>query len=138
MGKRYLEKSRVDAREQIVFGRNYDPKHYEYGGVASFSDLPLGKIEELVNEGFLSLRERQNASPTVAEYIAFVKDHNPNNWSFHGYVVSPDRNDCRVSIEGIESNGPLSKDDLIDFLLLFSWANELDAERDEPVYCWYD
>lgn len=128
----------ADEREQIVFQRSYDPKHYEYGGTCRFSNLPLEKIEALIEKGFLSPRDCQNSSPTAEEFIVFAKRHNPSNWSFHGYVVSPERSDCRVTIEGIESNGPLTKDDLIDFLLLVSSADDLVADRDKPVYCWYD
>ena len=74
---------------------------------------------------------------TAQEFIDFVEKHNPEDWTFHGYVVSPDREDRRVSIEGIESAGKLSKDDLIDFLLEFRMADELDID-DGIAYCWYD
>ena len=53
-------------------------------------------------------------------------------------MVSAERDDTRVTIEGINSVKPLGKDDLIDFLQEYRLADELIAERDKAVYCWYD
>lgn len=128
-----------EEREQIVFNRHYDPKVYERGyGISKFKDLPLNVIKRLIEKGYLDPNDYQNSSLTVSSIVKFVEEHDPANWRFHGYVVSAERNDTRVSIEGINSLKPLSKDDLIDFLQEFRYADELDAERDETVFCWYD
>ncbi len=138
MAKSKANNIKANEREQMVFHRDYDPMNYKHGGICRFDGLTLDTVQELIRKGFLARDERQNESPTVAEFMSFVKEHNPSNWIFHGYVVSPERDDCRVTIEGIESNGALTKDDLVDFFLLFSAADEIDADRDKPVYCWYD
>ena len=128
-----------EEREQIVFHRHYDPKVYEERyGISKFKDLPLDVIKQLIEKGYLDPDDYQNCSPTVSSIVKFVEEHDPANWRFHGYVVSAERDDTRVSIEGINSLKPLGKDDLIDFLQEFRYADELDAERNETVYCWYD
>lgn len=130
----------VDAneREQIIFGRNYDPENYKAGGVCRFNHLDLEKVLRLVDKGYLSPEDTQNYSPKAGEFIRFVQEHNPALWSFHGYVVSRERDDSRVTIEGIESNTPIPLNDLLDFLVDFRFADELNAEENKPVYCWYD
>ena len=128
-----------EEREQIVFHRHYDPKVYERGyGISRFKDLPLNVIKRLIEEGYLDPNDYQNSSPTVSSIVKFVEEHDPANWRFHGYVVSAERDDTRVSIEGINSLKPLGKDDLIDFLQEFRYADEMEAGQDRPVYCWYD
>lgn len=129
----------IEEREQIVFHRHYDPKVYEDGyGISKFKDLPLDVIKQLIEKGHMNLEDYMNCSPTVSEFVEFVEEHNPANWRFHGYVVSAERDDTRVTIEGINSVKPLSKDDLIDLLQEYRLADELIAERDKAVYCWYD
>jgi len=128
----------ADEREQIIFHRQYDPENYKDGGICKFKSLHYNVIRELMDKGYLDPDDFQNCSPTVDSFATFVKNHDPENWYFFGYVVSPKRDDCRVAIEGIGSYKPLSMDDLIDFLQEYRHADEIDAERDEPVYCWYD
>ena len=128
----------AEKREQIIFHRSYQPENYKQGGICQFEGITLKAIRELLEPGFIKSDDYMNASPTVQEFTDFVEAQDPDNWSFHSYAVSPKRDDSRVTIEGLRSNKPLSKDDLIDFLQYFRYADILDAERDEPAYCWYD
>ena len=82
--------------------------------------------------------EKQNDAPTSQEFVEFMAAHDPGNWRLHGYVVSPYRWDVRISIEGINSIGPITDHDMVDFLRTFRHANVLVAEDEKPVYCWYD
>ena len=131
------ESFNADEREQIVFHRDYDPKFYQRGGIARYKDVPFSAIKILAEKGCLNPDEMMDRGATIQDFIDFVEEHDQENWTFHGYVVSPDREDSRVGVEGIESKGKLSKDDLIDFLLEFRMADELDIEKG-IAYCWYD
>lgn len=90
-------------RDEIVFGQriNWDE---DLGGAEHFQDLSLDQLEKLLKEGFANPQERQNFSPTIDQFYEFgkncvVKGYNP---VFIGYAISPDREDYRTSIEGIE------------------------------------
>lgn len=131
------ESFNADEREQLVFHRDYDPKFYQRGGIARYKDVPLSAIKVLAEKGYLNPDAMMDRGATIQDFIDFVEKHNPEEWTFHGYVVSSDREDSRVSIEGIESKGKLSKEDQIDFLLEFRLADELDIEKG-VAYCWYD
>ena len=131
------ESFNADEREQIVFHREYNPKFYQRGGIARYKDVPFSAIKILAEKGYLNLDEMMDRGATVQDFINFVEKHDPENWTFHGYVVSPDRRDRRVSIEGIESKSEPSKETLIDFLLEFRMADELDVENG-VAFCWYD
>lgn len=135
-----LKKAEANEREQLIFKRDYDPKYYRSGGVARIPSMNYETVKELVDKGFLDLSESQNLAPTTKVFMDFVLSHGKDNWIFHGYAVSPERTDCRVTIEGIESTGPLTSKDLIDFLMMFRRADELDADdnKDGSAYCWYD
>ncbi len=129
-----------DTREAVLVATELLERsdfYEERYGISKFKDLPLDVIKQLIGKGYLDPDDYQNCSPTVSTIVKFVEEHDPANWRFHGYVVSAERDDTRVSIEGINSLKPLGKDDLIDFLQEFRYADELDAERDETVYCWY-
>jgi len=127
-----------EEREQIVFHRHYDPANYKDGGICKFTNLNYSTVKKLTSRGYLDPTDYFNSSPEVCEFVSFVEEHNPGNWFFHGYVVSAERDDTRVTIEGIGSYAPIKSDDLVDFLNFFRLADEITAEKFKPVYCWYD
>jgi len=133
----YITKELADAREQLVFGQPYDPKSYEMGGCKRFDRLSLNSAKDLVNLGLLDLADRQNDSPEARDMLDFVEDHG-DGWYVHGYVISPTRDDCRVTLEGVGYSGePLSMDDLLDFVDAFRFADEFEVGK-ESAWCWYD
>ena len=57
-------------------------------------------------------------------------------YTAHGYTVSADRDDYRVSIEGIEKGEPAATaEELQDYMALFRWADEFDSST---MYCWFN
>ena len=136
--KMFMEASDADLREQLIFGRNYSPANYAVGGICQFDNLHFKMATELVRRGFLPPEDKQNEAPTAQEFIDFMKQHDPDNWTLIGYAVSPTREDVRVSIEGIRSDRPLLDHDMVDFLRTFRDADKLIAEDGQPVFCWYD
>ena len=137
MGRKKLDFD-PEKREQIIFHRHYDPEIYRAGyGICKFDKLPYHVIKELLDNGFITNHYYLD-TPDVEEFVKYVEEHDPEKWYFHGYVVMAERFDTRITIEGIGSYEPLGKDELIDFLQMYRLADELDAEKDKPVYCWYD
>lgn len=90
-----------------------DFEEHGTGGTLRFKRVPYEVVEELaeiLGEPFLN--ERQNVSPTVEEYLDFFEDWNDGEVTFNGYLVSPEREDERVSLEGftiigISNTGPI-------------------------------
>ena len=109
---------------------------------ARFSGMNAECLQELVDNGFADLDETQNDSPDIKTYLDFLKDHSKySNLTLHGYIITPTREDVRVSIEGPE--GDLGQDDLPDFATLFRYADEFSIDTPEhfgqfKVRCWYD
>jgi len=78
-----------------------DAGDYEAGGVAHFDGLDATGLAVLLEERFVDPDDRQNASPTVWEIFRFLCSHPTVRAA--GYVVSPDREDYRTSIEAIKA-----------------------------------
>lgn len=134
----FLSIDNANIREQLIFGQDYDPETYAPGGIRQFGNLSCQKAKELMERGYLSQEDQQNYAPTAKEFVDFMDAHDPDNWTLRGYSVSPEREDVRVTIEGIESVGPLTDHDMVDFLRTFRIADKLIADDEKPVYCWYD
>lgn len=126
----------ADLRDQVVFGENYTPKKY-VGGIRRFDELTLREIEELDDLGIVDLNDSQNDSPTAGEIIDFLKSRKTDGWYVHGYCVGPDRSDFRISFEGVGKRSAPSKQDIIDFAMMFRWADEFSIDED-GLRCWYD
>lgn len=134
----YLSLDDADKREQILFGRSYDEGSYSCGGTCHFDDMTVAKAEELMRLGYMDPEETQNDSPTVQQFVDFIKGYgNPDSWRLHGYAVSPLREDVRVSVEGIESVERIDTDALLEFAIANRYAAELLCS-DGMAYCWYD
>jgi hypothetical protein len=69
------------------------------GGIKSFGLIELDILEILFRERFIDPSDRQNESPTMQEFLGFMRKH-PAAVA-HGYAVSPNRDDYRVTIEGL-------------------------------------
>lgn len=136
--KSFMALMNADDREMIIFGQSYDSESYRLGGIRYCDAVTFEAVMTLIERGYLSPDDAQNDSPTTQEIVNFVVHHNPDNWYFHGYVVSPERRDVRVTITGIASRKPIEGNDLIDFLKVFRYASILSADEGESAYCWYD
>ena len=134
----YLSKEAADEREQILFGEPYSKSNYSLGQIRRFDLLSVDDASRLVKKGYLLPEESQNNSPTVREFIEFARNHPDTEWYFEGYVISPERDDVRVTIDGFGSTGIYSSEDLIAFIMEYRYADELSAELGGGCRCWYD
>ena len=124
----------IKRRDELIFGK-YSPEGY-LGGIKRFGGLTLDKLETLLKEKFADPDEAQNASPTIAEFRDFLLDY--PSYTAHGYAVSDDRSDYRVTIEGVGKTGGYdSAEELEAFISMFRCADEFMADRD-GMFCWYD
>jgi hypothetical protein len=104
-------------------------------GYGHFHNLSAAQAETLVEERFLDPEETQNASPPARTFVDFMKRF--PSVTCHGYVIGPDREDYRVSVEGIASDGPISDEMRREVRRLFGAADEFVLETDR-LFVWYD
>ena len=105
------QKKDYNEREQILFDEPVNFTEYSRsGGIRQFEEKDGMEMANLADEGFIDLEDRQNSSPTADEFIEFCLDH--PDVLMHGYAVSPTRSDTRVTITGLQSEGPLDEETL--------------------------
>ena len=127
--KKYTEEQDKERCELVgVNDKNF------FGGCASFSGMTYNTLQKLVDKGYADLEDSQNDSTTLGEYLEFMKVH--PRFKAHGYVVSNDRDDRRVTVEGLEA-GQVTIKEVEDFIKLDRYADEFEATQD---YCrsWWD
>ena len=86
-------------RDSRLTWASWDRDDYS-GGVRHFIGMDLNTLKWMIEHKFADPGYYQNNAPTIAEFVDFMEDH-PGVWA-HGYVVSVERSDYRLSIEGIE------------------------------------
>lgn len=121
------------ARDEYIFG-DADKSKY-LGGVRHYENLDIGKLRWLKMNNFLHTQERQNEAPSIAEFMEFMEKY--PQVKAHGYVVSIDRDDYRVSIEGLMMNGIVRPELQKDFVKLCHGADEFRLE-DCHLFSWWD
>ena len=129
-----LDRKNVDVRDMMIFGEPYNKEKY-LGGCRHFNKMSLTTLNKLIEKNFADINDCQNCAPSIGEIKRFLK-RNPECWC-HGYAVSTDRDDYRVSIEGVQYQGTVGKDLIIDFVNTFRYADELEV-GEYGIYCWFD
>lgn len=121
-------------RDQLL-GLTVDWAEGSGGGVAWFESLGLDALEALFAEGFVDPLDRQNAAPTAGEFLEYLRRFPAA--TVHGYAVSPEREDYRVSVEGL-----FMARQHVTFrarLRARALCRRTDArEFRGDLYCWYD
>lgn len=107
-------------REEIAFGRPVEwATEADYGAVffgpeksRPFPPLPVGNAESLLENGYLDPGYRHNEAPPAGELVEWARsvqtryrDHQ-FEVGLVGYVVSPEREDSRVALEGVSIRSP--------------------------------
>ena len=98
--------------------------------------VPPDVIELLIQKGYLKRNESQNESPTTEQFLRFMKRWRQYTVLAHGYEISKERDDCRITIEGIEVEHPPT---IRDHRFAEDWF-ELTNGADEcnEFSCWWD
>lgn len=123
----------VRTRDRLIFG---EYNEYAYGGgVRHFEDLSLATLEKLVAQDFIDLDDQQNDCPTVQAILGFMRTY--PDYTAHGYTVSIERGDYRVSLEGVAKDREAdTPEELKGFIELFRFADDFCVEGE--MYCWFD
>jgi hypothetical protein len=133
---------RADHRQRdIVLKGFYDTKEY-MGGTKRFSRIPLELLELLLLENHIDHEERHNNSPSVRDMVVLAKQLKDKGYDFYfsGYVVSPDREDYRTSIDTIHIKYYFDNSNHINNRVIskfFENADEKDIEQGSMRF-WYD
>ncbi len=111
------------------------------GGIARYEGLNAERLGQLVAEGFADPEECQNDAPSIGKFLAFMR-REPRALA-HGYVVSPQRSDCRVSVEGLRLSFTENDDGkerarlTRAFTNMCAGADEFRVDSD-TLYAWWD
>ena len=118
-------------QRNVILGWDADlnPDH------GTITNLRLDTLEALVKAGFLDPEDAQNASPTADEFMGFMEQYPAI--TAHGYVIGADREDARVTIEGIACDAEAVTADMRDAFIEFARsADEFQYKTD--LYAWWD
>lgn len=140
-----------ERRLEILFdGDVPDWEEDGMGGIVRFSYGSLGfgnpvhpsTIRWLAEEGYLSMEQHFNASPTVRQMVEGAEAVNrvaPETGVCRliGYAVSPERADCRITVEGSYYHGPVTDDVEEAFKREFGTGYEF-SESDTHLRRWND
>lgn len=113
------------------------PEHYD---LMYFDHVTVETLQKLVDLDVLELDDAQNDAPTAGEFMEYMRNHPEMNVTAHGYVVTPERDDYRVSIEGLNAN-PTTHEDLLSFMWEFDSADDMCGDEKDGIYsayCWWD
>ena len=105
-----------------------------FGGCARFVGMTYKTLKTLVDKGYADPEDNTNGSTTLGEYLEFMKEH--PRFKAHGYVISNDRDDRRITVEGLEA-GKVTIKEMVEFTELDRHADEFEAIQN---YCrsWWD
>ena len=124
-----------DKLRQSIMGLD---KIYNEGGAYYFTDMEIETLNELAANNFVDLSEQlgdnQSCYPTISETIEWINKYN-EPVCLIGYIISPAREDYRLSIEGFRS---FSEDEnyMRGFVKMFHHADAFICKNGYQ-YCWY-
>ena len=103
----------------------------------SYRGLNVGTLQILLDAKFANPDETQNEAPCVQEIYDFMSKY--PEFTAHGYLIGLERDDYRVSIEGVEGEAK-SDQALQEFIDIFREADEFEIKITGNRYCrcWYD
>jgi hypothetical protein len=121
-------------RDKLLFG-DATKERYRLGGIAHFEDVSVLTLKRLLELGYADAEDAQNDAPTYEQFLEFMDAH--PKCKAHGYAVSPDRDDYRISIEGVGMRGRVTRAMLQNFTDFARHADEFYADS-KGLYCWWD
>ena len=134
-----MQKLDYKKRDQIIFGSN-PPEHYDCKRFTCEKE----KIETLVKEGFLDPKEYQNCSPTTQDFLDYTEGFEDYGieTKFTCYVIEPERDDTRVTIEGVNFIVPETAYDQVAYIVeVFHDADVFTVEHawsNYYIHTWWD
>ena len=105
--------------------------------ILPFRGLTAKGMATLISEGFADSEDAQNCAPTYKEIMDFIEVH--PDFTAHGYIVTPERDDYRVTVEGVAGYTDDCGEERA-FAKMFRRADEYECNEHGDGYCraWYD
>jgi hypothetical protein len=123
----------IELRDEIL--RPYIPNALGKS-LSRFRGLPLDVLETLVAHGFVALGKWNRCAGVDSLFLPFLRRH--PEFTAHGYAVHKDRSDCRITIEGVECEKPMTDETVSDFTNAFSLHAEEARVSPSYAYCRFD
>jgi hypothetical protein len=101
-----------------------------------FRGLPLDALEKLVADGFVALGKWNSCAGVNSLFLPFLRRH--HEFTAHGYALPKDRPDCRITVEGVECEKPMTDETIRDFSNTFSLHADEVKVSPSYAYCWFD
>ena len=102
----------------------------------AFAGMTREALQVCLDKGWTTKDEAQNSAPNVGEILDFLKD-NPA-FKAHGYVVTAERQDARISVEGVQASGAPAEQ-VQEFINMFRHADNFDASLESgDCFAWFD
>lgn len=122
-----LSQTQLEKRNRIL---GFETKKDTFG-----VRFTLEQLLALQKAKLLDMEQTQNDSPSVETFVNFMVAH--PGVKGHGYVIGVDRDDCRVSLEGLEFTGKVTIPLIRDFVKLCHGADELTVDE-YSIRSWWD
>ena len=122
-----------ELRDELL--RPYVSDEATHGGISRFKSLPSGVLEKLIFHGFVHLGKWNSCPGVQTLFLPFLLRH--PDFTAHGYAVSKEREDSRITIEGIECDASMTIETVIDFANSFRRADDFTLSPSR-ARCWYD
>jgi len=119
-------------RDLLLFGEELDWS--KIISLESYTNASPATLDRLIEIKLLD-PNHSNDSPTVGEFIAFMKKY--PGFTAHGWARHPRCTNAEVVIEGIAYKGAYSIELLRDFTLLCRKADSF-VIKEDYLYCWFD
>lgn len=138
-----LNKDTIESRDKVLepFFKLADEKFGRLGlenkwrgGTRHFRGLDLKTLKELIAKDLVEMEAWNECPPLGSSFLPFMEKH--PDATAHGYAVSGDRQDSRITVEGIALDREPTKEEIIDFTDSFRSAD--DFVIDGELYCWFD
>lgn len=128
-----LTKAQIKRRDILAHGKpiDYSRQQLEY-----FDGMTAAVALQLLTENLADPDDAQNDAPPFLEIANFLKD-NPT-FTASGYTVSPNRSDCRITLEEINHKGPMSSDEIVAFASFCRSADEFNLDATTGARAWWD
>lgn len=121
-------------RRNRILGITFDWEKVS-SGTMSLERIDVKTLELLFRERFIDPNEKQNESPTAIQFLSFMQKY-PVVLA-QGYVVSPNREDYRITIDGLSVQPSYASGELkLAFFEFCKDADELNIE--DGLRAWWD
>ena len=122
------ERENVDVRDTIIYGK-YRPNMYKFDNRRKFEELDVGKLNQLIEKGFIDIDNHKALAPTVGEIQSFMSEY--PKYKAHGYTTMKD-----IVIEGVEKGEQHeSIDEFQRYMEVFRFS---DVFNHTTMYCLFN